>query len=130
MFYPCRDLKPQNMLISWNITGSYPLLRLCDMGSCKPVSVAGPRRRCRRTAVACPLAVATDCLISKGSVDKGTPLAPSNDFDVRFTASYYLQITPGSHASPWVTSRFYRAPELLCGSTTYGPEVDVWALGE
>lgn len=31
-------------------------------------------------------------------------------------------------ATPFVTSRFYRAPELLCGSDSYGPPVDTWAL--
>ncbi|KAI9564505.1 hypothetical protein GHT06_008244 [Daphnia sinensis] len=28
-----------------------------------------------------------------------------------------------------VASRWYRAPELLYGSRTYGPEVDLWAIG-
>lgn len=28
-----------------------------------------------------------------------------------------------------VASRWYRAPELLYGSRTYGPEVDLWAMG-
>jgi len=28
-----------------------------------------------------------------------------------------------------VASRWYRAPELLYGSRTYGPEVDIWAMG-
>lgn len=28
-----------------------------------------------------------------------------------------------------VASRWYRAPELLYGSRTYGPEVDMWAMG-
>lgn len=29
----------------------------------------------------------------------------------------------------YVCSRFYRAPELLLGSMTYGPAVDMWSLG-
>ena len=32
-------------------------------------------------------------------------------------------------ASPFVTSRSYRAPELLCGATKFGAQPDVWALG-
>jgi cyclin-dependent kinase-like len=29
----------------------------------------------------------------------------------------------------YVSTRWYRAPELLLGSTHYGKEVDVWAVG-
>lgn len=31
--------------------------------------------------------------------------------------------------SPQVASRWYRAPELLYGSSNYGPSVDLWAAG-
>ena len=30
---------------------------------------------------------------------------------------------------PQVFARWYRAPELLFGSTAYGPSVDMWAAG-
>ena len=33
------------------------------------------------------------------------------------------------HLTDYVATRWYRAPELLVGSTTYGPGVDVWAIG-
>lgn len=29
----------------------------------------------------------------------------------------------------YVVTRWYRAPELLCESETYGPAVDVWSVG-
>lgn len=29
----------------------------------------------------------------------------------------------------YVSTRWYRAPELLVGLTRYGPEVDIWATG-
>ncbi|KAK8813475.1 hypothetical protein WA556_000053 [Blastocystis sp. ATCC 50177/Nand II] len=32
-------------------------------------------------------------------------------------------------STPLVTSRFYRAPELLMGATRYGYAIDVWSLG-
>lgn len=32
-------------------------------------------------------------------------------------------------SSSWVTSRFYRAPEIMLGSTHYGMQVDMWSLG-
>lgn len=28
-----------------------------------------------------------------------------------------------------VVTRWYRAPELLLGSTKYGPEIDLWSAG-
>lgn len=31
--------------------------------------------------------------------------------------------------SPQVASRWYRAPELLWGSSQYGPQIDMWAVG-
>lgn len=34
-----------------------------------------------------------------------------------------------SEGTPYVCSRFYRAPELLCGSSVYGFGVDVWSIG-
>lgn len=33
------------------------------------------------------------------------------------------------HLTDYVATRWYRAPELLVGSTTYGPGVDIWAIG-
>ncbi len=29
----------------------------------------------------------------------------------------------------YVSTRWYRAPELLVGDTQYGPAVDIWAVG-
>ncbi len=39
---------------------------------------------------------------------------------------------PGSKdvdITDYVSTRWYRAPELLLGSTKYGKEVDLWAIG-
>ncbi|XP_037084000.1 cyclin-dependent kinase-like 4 [Pollicipes pollicipes] len=36
---------------------------------------------------------------------------------------------PGESCTDYVATRWYRAPELLVGDTTYGKEVDVWAAG-
>eukprot|EP00899_Mesostigma_viride_P015768 jgi/Mesvir1/24192/Mv10907-RA.1 len=35
----------------------------------------------------------------------------------------------GAHMTDYVATRWYRAPELLLGSTEYGKEVDQWAIG-
>ncbi len=81
-----RDLKPANILVAFVDAGvasagasrtgaGFPVVRLCDMGSARPLLAAGER---------------------------------GNSF---------------------VTSRYYRAPELLCASPTYSEAVDVWSLG-
>uniref|UniRef100_A0A5K3FNU7 cyclin-dependent kinase n=1 Tax=Mesocestoides corti TaxID=53468 RepID=A0A5K3FNU7_MESCO len=36
---------------------------------------------------------------------------------------------PGDKYTDYVSTRWYRAPELLVGDTQYGPPVDVWAIG-
>lgn len=36
---------------------------------------------------------------------------------------------PGTESTPYITSRIYRAPELLFGSRSYGVAVDLWAAG-
>lgn len=69
-----RDLKLANMLLAFSPSG-YPLLRLCDLGSVRPVPQS-----------------------------------------------------PAQHCTPYVTSRYYRPPELLCGSSFYDASVDIWAL--
>ena len=34
-----------------------------------------------------------------------------------------------SNLTEYVVTRWYRAPELLCGTVTYGPAVDLWSVG-
>ncbi len=38
-------------------------------------------------------------------------------------------VQDGSKCTPYVTTRWYRAPEILLGSTQYGTPVDMWAFG-
>ena len=35
----------------------------------------------------------------------------------------------GLKLSPYVSTRWYRAPELLVGDVFYGPGVDIWSVG-
>lgn len=37
--------------------------------------------------------------------------------------------TPERQHTKNVTTRFYRAPEILFGGSHYGPSIDMWALG-
>lgn len=38
-------------------------------------------------------------------------------------------VSDGTRCTPYVTTRWYRAPEILLGSTKYGTAVDMWAFG-
>ena len=46
--------------------------------------------------------------------------------DFGFARSLPLNNSP---LTDYVATRWYRAPELLLGSTSYGREVDLWAIG-
>lgn len=35
----------------------------------------------------------------------------------------------GEPCTEYVATRWYRAPELLVGEASYGPPVDIWAIG-
>ncbi|XP_071454151.1 cyclin-dependent kinase-like 1 [Hetaerina americana] len=37
--------------------------------------------------------------------------------------------SPNGEMTEYVATRWYRAPELLCAMTNYGPAVDIWAVG-
>ena len=40
-----------------------------------------------------------------------------------------LTAPPGEAYTDYVATRWYRAPELLVGDTSYGKTIDVWAIG-
>ncbi len=40
-----------------------------------------------------------------------------------------LTAPPGEAYTDYVATRWYRAPELLVGDTSYGRAVDIWAIG-
>ena len=40
-----------------------------------------------------------------------------------------LYSSPSKPMTPKVVTLWYRAPELLLGAETYGPEIDMWAVG-
>lgn len=44
-------------------------------------------------------------------------------------ARIYHPDDPDKCYSPQVASRWYRPPEILWGSTIYGPSIDMWATG-
>lgn len=40
-----------------------------------------------------------------------------------------LHLNTVNSMTPYIVSRWYRAPEILLRMSDYGPEVDVWAAG-
>jgi serine/threonine protein kinase len=47
-----------------------------------------------------------------------------------FGSSKFLDETPGSYKNtPYVVSRYYRAPELIFASNRYNEAIDIWAVG-
>mmetsp|Transcript_41939 Transcript_41939/g.98376 ORF Transcript_41939/g.98376 Transcript_41939/m.98376 type:complete len:738 (-) Transcript_41939:30-2243(-) len=52
------------------------------------------------------------------------------DFALRLCDfGFARMMTSDSPLTDYVATRWYRAPELLLGSTSYGKDVDMWALG-
>lgn len=53
------------------------------------------------------------------------------DFGMARSTSYFENIEYGSSTefTDYVTSRWYRAPEILLGSSHYNEKIDIWALG-
>jgi serine/threonine protein kinase len=38
-------------------------------------------------------------------------------------------ITPTSKNTPYIVSRYYRAPELILACSDYSNKIDIWAIG-
>ena len=48
--------------------------------------------------------------------------------DFGFARALHNSEKPAEYTD-YVSTRWYRAPELLVGDVQYGPEVDIWAAG-
>ena len=129
--YLHRDIKLQNMLLQWvpwgGVAGSqlpallqqqlkdlpgYPLLRLCDLGA----SRLAPLPLAEYCAPAAPVEA------SEGGGGGGGRGGGAASWDSGKKQSR------GMGATSHVCARWYRAPELLCGSMFYGPPSDVWSM--
>ena len=44
-------------------------------------------------------------------------------------SSKVLDTSPSSMNTPYVVSRYYRAPELILSCNKYGLSIDIWAVG-
>ena len=90
----------------------YPLLRLCDLGA----SRLAPLPLAEYCAPAAPVEA------SEGGGGGGGRGGGAASWDSGKKQSR------GMGATSHVCARWYRAPELLCGSMFYGPPSDVWSM--
>lgn len=119
-----RDIKPHNVLLAMTSSG-FPLVRICDVGSTRSVAPV-----CEASEWALVLQRLREEGRSTGEGDAFAEDSTTGALEYAATRDF-----PGSraavkeHATPFITARHYRAPELLCGATQYGAPVDIWALG-
>ena len=68
-------------------------------------------------------------LVRDNAHDRIRPLCVLADFGHAKQLVTKQPADQGDANCPYAFARFYRAPELLLGSSSYGPQADVWAWG-
>ena len=132
-----RDIKPENLLIDPEAMrkegNGVNTLKLCDFGFARFMpAVPKEVREPERPSPTCPLL--TRCRLQAAGVrlPRAKHPGPHNTPSV---AALVLNAQLGGGCrvqgalTDYVSTRWYRAPELLLGSTVYGFEVDQWAIG-
>ncbi|CBI28045.3 unnamed protein product, partial [Vitis vinifera] len=145
-----RDLKPSNLLISE--TG---VLKLADFGQARILIEPGfdnphlhePHDPNQVTIIQhAEVIPEADNSHQEDDIDKETNFHDGNasclatcttsdiEEDDPFKGSYYYEAEEGGDdtsgkLTSCVGTRWFKAPELLYGSTNYGPEIDLWSLG-
>ena len=127
-----RDVKPENLLLNDSNTSS-PVLKICDFGAARYLDAESGRRRTDERGGLTNY-VGSRCVSS-------LRLLYSSLYSLLYT--YYASCTHANRARvkrgkevppnppacqfTGLTSRWYRAPELLGNNTSYGFAVDIWS---
>ncbi len=111
-----RDIKPANLLVYNDCS-----VRICDFGLARTVPMAVRR---------CSISGRMD-MRSASFRSRANPMVQSRDSMGHTGRPAALKKLGNANKklTMHVTSRWYRAPEIIIQQETYGPEVDVWAMG-
>jgi len=107
-----RDLKPRNLLVNANCD-----LQICDFGLARMVFPSSPSSRRHSHTSTRGLPHTRQRLCSSGSLCGDR--AEDGGYDGEFP----------NLMTEYVSTRWYRAPEVLCQWKHYGTAIDVWSIG-
>lgn len=94
-----RDLKPENVLYTKD-----KMVKICDFGSSK-------------------------IILKKSNIKSSFDEDDSNSEEEKVDNTFYNKNEVITKSTPYIVSRYYRAPELILGCNTYDSTIDIFASG-